>query len=215
MSNVVKFPYDACRRVHSKKPRRSKNGSPEERAAKAAATQSPPASIVSLSARNQPPEEPTIDRRKLRGSPLRDKIPLISFAATIVGKICTADLKGEDLPADTAGWREELRTGAATARYVADKLDKAAERLQREAAVMTPKEFGDAYRQASPDVQQFISDKIRAIMAKSETSDIHDEWDAMRTLGDIVDYIATGKVPTNPHGCRFFREAVAPHHHRV
>jgi hypothetical protein len=32
-SNVVKFPYDACRRVHSKKPRRSKNGTPEERAA--------------------------------------------------------------------------------------------------------------------------------------------------------------------------------------
>jgi hypothetical protein len=37
MSNVVKLPYDACRRVHSKKPRRSKNGSPEERAAKTAA----------------------------------------------------------------------------------------------------------------------------------------------------------------------------------
>jgi hypothetical protein len=36
MSNVVKFPYDACRRVHSRKPRRSKNGRPEERAARAA-----------------------------------------------------------------------------------------------------------------------------------------------------------------------------------
>jgi hypothetical protein len=35
--NVVKFPYDACRRVHSRKPRISKNGTPEERAAKAAA----------------------------------------------------------------------------------------------------------------------------------------------------------------------------------
>ena len=35
-SNVVKFPYDVSRRVHSKKPRRSKNGTPEERAAKAA-----------------------------------------------------------------------------------------------------------------------------------------------------------------------------------
>jgi hypothetical protein len=31
-NNVVKFPYDACRRVHSQKPRRSKNGTPEERA---------------------------------------------------------------------------------------------------------------------------------------------------------------------------------------
>jgi hypothetical protein len=34
---VVKFPYDACRRVQSRKPRKSKNGTPEERAAKAAA----------------------------------------------------------------------------------------------------------------------------------------------------------------------------------
>jgi hypothetical protein len=85
--------------------------------------------------------------------------------------MCTADLKGEDLPSDTAGWREELRTGAATARYVADELDKAAERLQREAVAMTPKEFREAYCQASPDIQQFISDKIRAFMAESETSD--------------------------------------------
>jgi hypothetical protein len=169
--NVVKFPYSASRRVHSQKPRRSKNGTPEERAAKAAATQSPPASIVPLSSRNQSPQEATIDRRKLRGSPLREKISSISFAATIVGKMYTADLRGEDLPSDTAGWREDLRTGAATARYVADELDKAAERLQREAAVMTPKEFGEAYGQASPDIQQAISDKIRAIMAKSETSD--------------------------------------------
>lgn len=96
--NIVKFPYSASRRVQSQKPRRSKNGTPEERAAKAAATQSPPASIVPLSARNQSPQAPTIDRRKLRGSPLRDKIPSISFAATIVGKMCAADPKGEDLP---------------------------------------------------------------------------------------------------------------------
>jgi hypothetical protein len=170
-NNIINFPYSASRRVHSQKPRRSKNGTPEERAAKAAATESPPASIVPFSARNQPPEEPTIDRRKLRSSPLREKITSISFAATIVGKICTADLRGQDLPSDTAGWREELRTGAATARYVADELDKAWERLQREAAVMTPREFGEAYGQASPDIQQAISDKIRAVMAKSETSD--------------------------------------------
>jgi hypothetical protein len=30
ISNIVKFPYSASRRVHSKKPRRSKNGTPEE-----------------------------------------------------------------------------------------------------------------------------------------------------------------------------------------
>jgi hypothetical protein len=34
-SNIVKFPYSASRRVHSKKPRRSKNGTPEERSSKA------------------------------------------------------------------------------------------------------------------------------------------------------------------------------------
>jgi hypothetical protein len=163
MNNVVKFPYSASRRVHSKKPRKSKNGTPEERAAKVAATETSPADVVEMS--------PQIDRRKLRSSPLREKIPSISFAATIVGKMCTADLRGEGLPPDTAGWREELRTGAAAARYVADELDKAAERLQREAAAMTPKEFKEAYCQASPEIQQFISDEIRALVAKSETSD--------------------------------------------
>jgi hypothetical protein len=34
--NVIKFPYSVSRRAHSRKPRRSKNGTPEERAAKAA-----------------------------------------------------------------------------------------------------------------------------------------------------------------------------------
>ena len=37
MGNVVKFPDDACRRVHSPKRRRSKYGTPEQRAAKLAA----------------------------------------------------------------------------------------------------------------------------------------------------------------------------------
>jgi hypothetical protein len=36
MNNIIKFPYNACRRVHSRKHRRSKNGTPQERAAKAA-----------------------------------------------------------------------------------------------------------------------------------------------------------------------------------
>jgi hypothetical protein len=43
---VIKFPYDACRRVHSRKPRKSKNGTPEERAAKAAAAAKSPAATV-------------------------------------------------------------------------------------------------------------------------------------------------------------------------
>jgi hypothetical protein len=73
MSNVVKFSYSISRRAHSRKPRSSKNGTPDERAARVAAMQGPPARIVPLA-----PQEPPIDRRKLRGSPLREKITSIS-----------------------------------------------------------------------------------------------------------------------------------------
>jgi hypothetical protein len=38
MTEVVKFPYSASRRIAARRPRRSKNGTPEERAAKAAAS---------------------------------------------------------------------------------------------------------------------------------------------------------------------------------
>jgi hypothetical protein len=104
--NVVKFPYDACRRVHSKKPRRSKNGTPEERAAKAAALEATPADVVPMSlARAQVRSE--VDGRKLRGSPLRDCIGTISFGATVVGKMHTAGLKGEPLAAVQPEIRKE------------------------------------------------------------------------------------------------------------
>ena len=54
MTNVVKFPYTACRRVHSRKPRVSKNGTPEERAAKAAidAAELTSATIADISSRS-------------------------------------------------------------------------------------------------------------------------------------------------------------------
>ena len=35
---------------------------------------------------------------------------------------------------------------------------------------MTPEEFKEAYDQASPEIQQMVSDKIRALVAKSEIS---------------------------------------------
>jgi hypothetical protein len=60
-----------------------------------------------------------------------------------------------------------LQEGAAAARLVADGLEKAAERL-----AMTPEEFKEAYDQASPEIQQMVSDKIRALVARSETSDL-------------------------------------------
>jgi hypothetical protein len=55
MSNVVKFPYVTSRRVHSRKPRRSRNGTPEERAAKVAATaaKSTSATVAEISSRRR------------------------------------------------------------------------------------------------------------------------------------------------------------------
>ena len=59
MSEVVKFPYNACRRVHSRKPRRSFNGTPEERAAKAAdAMPAPAPNIVQLARKPVEPHTP-------------------------------------------------------------------------------------------------------------------------------------------------------------
>src|SRR5712672_2990463 len=104
--NVIRFPYEACRRVHSRKPRRSKNGTPEERAAKTAASEMAPADVVSMShIRAQAHSE--VDRRKLRGSPLRDCIGAISFGATVVGKMHTAGLRGEPLTAIQPELRKE------------------------------------------------------------------------------------------------------------
>jgi hypothetical protein len=105
-SNVVKFPYTASRRVHSQKPRRSKNGTPEERAAKVAASETTPADVVSMAdAREQAHSD--VDGRKLRGSPLRDHIAAISFGATVVGKMHTAGMKGEPLAEIPPEIREE------------------------------------------------------------------------------------------------------------
>src|SRR5258705_8520391 len=104
--NVIRFPYEACRRVHSRKPRRSKNGTPEERAAKTAASEMAPADVVSMShIRAQAHSE--VDRRTLRGSPLRDCIGAISFGATVVGKMHTAGLRGEPLAAVRTEIRKE------------------------------------------------------------------------------------------------------------
>ena len=52
-AEIVKFPYSSSRRVHSKKPRRSKNGTPEERAAKAAAMQRPAGAVIALGDRTE------------------------------------------------------------------------------------------------------------------------------------------------------------------
>jgi hypothetical protein len=124
-AEILKFPYDACRRVHSKKPRRSKNGTPAERTAKAEAAQGAPAPIIEL-ARNE-----TIDGRKLRGNPLRESYGLVSPAVTIIGKIYTAKLRQDDWwdTAVTENWLQTLEAGAAAARHVAEELDKQAKSI--------------------------------------------------------------------------------------
>jgi hypothetical protein len=103
-SNVVRFPYDACRRVHSQKPRRSKNGTPEERAAKAGPLKAPADVVLISDVREDARSE--VDGRKLRSSPLRDYIATVSFGATVVGKMHTAGLKGQPL----AAFQPEIRT---------------------------------------------------------------------------------------------------------
>jgi hypothetical protein len=106
MAEIFRFPYSASRRVHSQKPRRSKNGTPEERAAKAAALETAAADVVPMAqVRAQVRSE--VDGRTLRGSPLRDCIGTISFGATVVGKMHTAGLKGEPLAAIESEIRKE------------------------------------------------------------------------------------------------------------
>ena len=106
-AEIVKFPYDACRRVHSQKPRRSKNGTPEERAAKAAALDNAAGPTLSPCRAREQQAQSEVDRRKLRGSPLRDCIGAISFGATVVGKMHTAGLRGEPLAAIQSEIRKE------------------------------------------------------------------------------------------------------------
>jgi hypothetical protein len=128
---IIKFPYSAARRVHSRKPRRSKNGTPEERAAKAAALETTPADVVVIShVRAQTHSE--VDRRKLRGSPLRDCIGTISFGAT--GKMHTAGLKGEPLatiqPEIRKEWVETLDRALEALATIAVGLTQAMDTLK-------------------------------------------------------------------------------------
>jgi len=61
--NVVKFPYSACRRVHARRGQISKNGTPEERAAKAPTAEKRPQNSNPLRAKNIPPGiEQNVDR---------------------------------------------------------------------------------------------------------------------------------------------------------
>lgn len=78
MSNVIKFPYSACRRVHSRKPRISKNGTPEERAAKAEAVRPDPSTapnVVQLSRKPVRPHTPPSPEEMAQFSALLAQLP--------------------------------------------------------------------------------------------------------------------------------------------
>ena len=109
-AQIVKFPYSVSRRAHARKLRRSKNGTPEERAAK------PAAPVVRPHGWNS------------GHNPLRDKVIRISRAATIVGKVVYGRHNF-----DAAGlqnsicqqWLDELRDSIADARSMIGDFEKA------------------------------------------------------------------------------------------
>jgi hypothetical protein len=69
MSNVVKFPFNVSRRPHARKPRCSKNGSPEERAEAAAGAAATPAAVGALNFELSSITEPTPNEGRYEESP--------------------------------------------------------------------------------------------------------------------------------------------------
>ena len=131
-SNVVRFPYSASRRAHSRKPRRSKNGTPEERAAKAGPLKAPADVVLMSDAREDARSE--VDGRTLRGSPLRHHATAVAFGATVVGKMHTAGLKGQPLAAFPseirAEWLEALSLAIEAVETVGMRLVEARHTLK-------------------------------------------------------------------------------------
>jgi hypothetical protein len=133
---------------------------PEERAAKVGAAQGAPAAVIEF-ATNE-----TMDRRKLRGNPLRESYGLISPAVTIIGKIYTANLRQEGWwdTAITENWLQTLEGGAAAARYVADELDKRAKSISMAAKY-------DALPLEEKQIVSAEADRLLRSQAQSEISD--------------------------------------------
>jgi hypothetical protein len=109
---IVKFPYDACRRIHSRKPRRSKNGTPEERAAKAA--QQEPIEAV-------PCARGLASRKR---NPLRHYHSQAAIAVTVAGKLHRGEALRIEHHINEIAW---LRRGAEAARLLADELARLVE----------------------------------------------------------------------------------------
>src|ERR1700676_3358772 len=102
MSEVVKFPYSSSRRVHSKKPRRSKNGTPEERAAKEAkaAATSTPATVIEISRRS--------DNQRLAKA-VKDGPTFVEFIQTLRAYFVQEFARGKDVDQIFGGLEESYR----------------------------------------------------------------------------------------------------------
>jgi hypothetical protein len=105
-SNIVKFPYSVSRRAHSRRPRTSKNGTPEEWAKTAA------------------PE-----KKPQNSNPLRAKFVAVSRAVTIAGLVNyqSRDLSGIGPIGEQH--LQELLSAAEEARYLASEFERAAGQL--------------------------------------------------------------------------------------
>jgi hypothetical protein len=108
-SNIVKFPFTVSRRAHARKPRWSKNGTPEERAAK-----------FVPSKKSEPCGH---------SNPLRAKIVTVSRAATIAGRVNYQSRDLSRIGALGEGHSQELRSAAKEARHLASEFERAAEQL--------------------------------------------------------------------------------------
>jgi hypothetical protein len=115
MNNVVKFPFSVSRKAHAHKPPASKNGTPEERTAKA----------------------PAAEKRPQNSNPLRAKIVAVSRAVTIAGLVNyqSRDLSGIGPIGEPH--LQELGSAAAEARYLASEFERAAEHLRGGCSVVS------------------------------------------------------------------------------
>jgi hypothetical protein len=95
--NIIKFPFAACSRVHSRKQRRSKYGTPEERAAK------PAAAKARVAAGNTPQcsdrDREYIERHfdNLKKNPLVADPPFIGFLQQLGAYIVQEFATGKDI----------------------------------------------------------------------------------------------------------------------
>jgi hypothetical protein len=167
MSNVVKFPFSVSRKEHAREPRASKNGTPEERAAKHVPSKK---------------SEPWGQH-----NPLRAKIVAVSRAATIAGRVIyqSRDLSGIGPLGERHS--QELRSAAKQARYLASEFERAAEQL-------APSQRSDENHQSAkaaedgPSLVEFL-EKLKAYFVQEfargrEVDQIFDDLKGSYKLAD-------------------------------